>query len=424
MAIPSQNTRGQRTRTLALLPCVLALSVGACSTAGDEDDAAEGGSAANGSGGGSGFNENDDNGQGSTSGIDNQCTGVNTAADANVDIIFIIDGSGSMQDEIDQVRTNINDSFLTIIGASNLGWNLIMIGARTGEVTNLNSLEICVNSPPAGPNCADNPPQFRHVHCEVQSTDPLTSTAFTYAGDPPSWYANDPNNRFMSLCGKTTLPIPIPGWPDAFGMSWDQKKWGEYLRPQATKVFVVVTDDNSEVSAQEFDDWALNVAQPPGIFGSTQDRKYIFNSIVGAETNDSSATCSGAENNGKVYQQLSSMTGGLVASICAFDWSEMFNSIATDIVTTLGCEYPVPAPPNGETLDPNQVNVLYTPSGSETELIARDTTAGCEEGADGWQWNATEDTILLCGTTCERIKNDPEGDVEIKFGCKTTDVPK
>ncbi len=402
MAIPSQNKRGRLTRTLALGPCVLALSMGACSPVGD-DDPAEGGSAGTGSGGGSGFNEDDDgNGQGASSGLDNECTGVNTAADANVDIIFIIDGSGSMQDEINQVRSNINDSFLSIISASNLGWNLIVIGAREGDNTNLQALDICVDSPPAGAACADNPPQFRHVHCEVQSLDALTSTAFTYAGDPPSWYANDPNNLMMSLCGKTTIPFF-----GAFPMSWDQKKWGDYLRPAATKVFVVVTDDNSEVSAQEFDDWALNVAQPPGMFGSTQDRKYIFNSIVGSETNDSSATCGGAENNGSVYQQLSSMTGGLVASICAFDWSDMFNSIATDIVTTLGCEYPVPSPPNGETLDPNQVNVLYTPSGGDTELIPRDTTAGCEEGADGWQWNATEDTILLCGATCERIKSAP-----------------
>ena len=405
---------------LVLLACGCA-PVGEGDTFDGEGNGSDGASA-QGSGGSSGVVEGGgDNGQGSTTAIDNECTGVNTAADANVDIIFIIDNSGSMSDEIAKVRSNINQNFLSIIGASNLGWNLVMVTSRQGSPTNLGAEQICVDSPPAGPNCGDNPPQFRHVHCEVQSSDALTSGAFTYLGEPPPWYANNPNNGMMSLCGKMTIPGLL-----ALPMQWDQKTWGSYVREQVTKVFVIVTDDSSEVSAQEFDTWALSQGN---MFGSAQDRKYIVHSIVGMTTGSPGMACSGggnsAETAGPIYQELSSITGGLTASICENDWSPIFNNIANDIVTTLGCEYPVPAPPEGETLDPDEVNVLYTPrGGGPTEFIPRDNTAPCDAGANGWQWNAAKDTILLCGEACERVKGDPEGNVEIKFGCETVDVLK
>lgn len=420
MAIPFRDRTGQFTNIAAL-----ALAISACAPVGEDGtfDANQGtgGSASTGSAGSTGVVDGAGaTGQGATTGIDNECTGVNTAADANVDIIFIIDNSGSMSDEIAKVRSNINQNFLSIIGASNLGWNLIMVTSKQGSPSNLGAEQICVDSPPAAASCADNPPHFRHVHCEVQSSDALTSGAFTYDGNPPPWYANNPNQGLMSLCGKMTIPGLL-----AFPMQWDQKTWRDFVREPVTKVFVIVTDDASEASAQDFDAWALS---HPAMFGTAQDRRYIVHSIVGMTTGAPNAACTGggnaAEAPGLKYQELSQITGGLSASICESDWSPIFNNIANDIVTTLGCEYPVPAPPAGETLDPNEVNVLYTPSGGSTEFIPRDTTAGCDDGANGWQWNAAKDAILLCGDACERVKGDPEGNVEIKFGCETVEVLK
>ena len=84
-------------------------------------------------------------------GAGGECVGVTAAADAGVDIVWAVDNSGSMGDEIDKIRTNLNDSFLSIIAASNLSWNLMMVTER-GNGSN----GICVDSPPAGalsPQC-------------------------------------------------------------------------------------------------------------------------------------------------------------------------------------------------------------------------------------------------------------------------------
>ncbi len=397
---------------------VLALGVSlGCSTGGDEDETfggepGSGGTGSTGPGdlasGGNKVAGGESAGGGTGEGED--CVGVNAAADAGVDIIWVVDNSGSMGDEVAKIRTNLNDSFLSTIAASNLSWNLIMVTERGGG-----GEAICVDSPPAGALCADAPPRFYHVNCPVQSTDAFVNLAFAYDGILP------PFTPFGStLCGFPALPGFPPGPPE--------KTWNNFSRLNATKVFIIVTDDESDTQAAAFDDWALNVAQPAGVFGSAADRKYILHGILGMDANNPNGTCSSATNNaeepGLIYQGLATLTGGLVASICEDDWSAVFNDIANSIVTRLGCEYPVPDPPEGQTLNENAVNVLYTPGeGGAEETILRDNTAGCEDGADGWQWNAAKDKILLCGPACERIKNDPDGKVQIKFGCKTEDVP-
>ncbi len=398
----------------------LAGSVG-CSTVGDDDgtfgtdpgDGAGGLGQGGGSGGQPSVGGSSSGGQPSVAGTGNggannggaggECVGVTAEADAGVDIIWVVDGSGSMEEEIDQIETNLNTHFLNIIGASNLSWNLIVVAPRVGFAS-FSSFSVCVDSPPASASCGDNPPRFRHVHCSVESTDSLASLAYTYNGVAPAFAPTS------LVCG--------------LGASWDGKQWKDFVRMDATKVFIEVTDDSSDVTAQAFDNWLLTGAQPAGMFGSAQERKYIFHGIIGMDTNNPGAPCSEAQNHGPRYQELASLTGGLTASICENDWSPIFQDIADSIVTRLSCEYPVPAPPDGQTVDENSVNVLYFPgeNGPE-ETIYRDNTAGCEDGADGWQWNAARDKILLCGATCERIKNDPDGRVEIKFGCDTEDVP-
>jgi len=81
------------------------------------------------------------------------------------------------------------------------------------------------------------------------------------------------------------------------------------------------------------------------------------------------------------------------------------------------CEYDIPAPPSGMTLDPALVNVVFTPgSGGAAEPILRDPSMGCTEG---WQYSTDGSSIVLCGPTCERVKADRGGRVELLFGCRT-----
>jgi hypothetical protein len=107
---------------------------------------------------------------------------------------------------------------------------------------------------------------------------------------------------------------------------------------------------------------------------------------------------------------------------CHFDMTEEldFASALTDALGTisglaLSCSYDIPAPPAGATLDPARVNVLFSPSGGPQELIGKNGTGPCNEG---WQYSADGTQVLLCGSTCDRVRSS-DGSLELQFGCET-----
>jgi hypothetical protein len=342
---------------------------------------------------------------------DGPCKSVSKVAERPaVDVIWIVDSSCSMADEIDKIRTNINQSFVPTISGSIIDWQVIMLAER-----GTTDQQVCVDPPLAGPGCADNPPRFHHVACTVGSTDSFTIASGSYGG------------ALFPFC------VQGPGW-------------GSYLRYNAFKVFVEVTDDEMDtappfgMSAAAFDSWLGNNATPPGMFGTGSTRKYVFHSIVGLDPQNPSQACVALGPDGGIvntavapgleYQKLSQVTGGLVRSICESDWSDIFDTIAQGIISRLSCEYPVTEGPDAGAIDPSKVNVKYTPGGADgggdggsTEDILQDPHEACDAGADGWQWTADQTKILLCGPTCDRVKADLDGRIDIEIGCETKVTP-
>jgi hypothetical protein len=88
----------------------------------------------------------------------------------------------------------------------------------------------------------------------------------------------------------------------------------------------------------------------------------------------------------------------------------------------LGCNYALPAPPAGQTLDVNAVNVDYTPAGMATQTLPY--SADCAN-ANGWHYDSTSapTTVVMCPTVCNTLKADDTGKVDIVFGCTTTVTP-
>jgi hypothetical protein len=85
----------------------------------------------------------------------------------------------------------------------------------------------------------------------------------------------------------------------------------------------------------------------------------------------------------------------------------------------LGCNYPLPAPPNGQTLDVNAVNVNYT-TGGVTKTLPY--SADCKDPG-GWHYdNVSAPTqIVMCSDICNTLKGDTSGGkIDIIFGCVTT----
>jgi hypothetical protein len=84
----------------------------------------------------------------------------------------------------------------------------------------------------------------------------------------------------------------------------------------------------------------------------------------------------------------------------------------------LSCDYTLPPPPAGKSIDVNAVNVNYTTGGATTTL---GYSADCSN-AGGWHYDSTTTPtkIIMCPTICSTLQNDASGGkVDIVFGCST-----
>jgi hypothetical protein len=191
--------------------------------------------------------------------------------------------------------------------------------------------------------------------------------------------------------------------------------WQDFLRPDALKIFIPVTDDNSNLGATQFD--AQLVAKGP--FGTDQKRNYVFYPITGANAFPAETKCGSAVNNGSVYLDLAKMTNGKWFPVCSASFATVFSEIGKAVAATVACELTIPTPENGDTLDPSRVNVKVTaPDGKTTTDVLQDK-GDCAAGANGWQYSADGTKVLLCGDACNEVKANPNTKVDIEFGCQT-----
>jgi hypothetical protein len=82
------------------------------------------------------------------------------------------------------------------------------------------------------------------------------------------------------------------------------------------------------------------------------------------------------------------------------------------------CNFKMPAPPAGQTLDTKAVNIVYT--GGDGKHLVLDYSTDCASG-NGWRYDnpAAPSTITLCPSTCNVARADRAGQLKIAFGCAT-----
>jgi len=103
------------------------------------------------------------------------------------------------------------------------------------------------------------------------------------------------------------------------------------------------------------------------------------------------------------------------------DLTETFvDTILNIAVSNLACDFAVPAPPAGQMLNPDRVQVVYTPasSGEPEEVPKVASAAECGRSVNGgWYFdNPTRPTkIFVCPCTCSRFG---AGRVDVRFGCR------
>lgn len=285
-----------------------------------------------------------------------------------VDIVWVVDNSGSMSEEADLIQTNINNFAAAFAG--------IGVDVHVVLITSSGFVEVPA---PLG----TDPSRFLRVPQDVQSSNSL--------------------ERLVSL-------YPM---------------YSSFLRRSAVMHFVSVTDDESDLGATSFMSMMMgllgknfrfhSIVSPPGSTHSLGGIGFSMDGCAGPHGE--------AADNGDVYWDLSGSTGGRQFSICSEDWSALFTDLATTVAIpmALPCVYDIPPAPDGMDFDPMRVNVVHTPTGgAPTTIPFVGGFGGCT--GEGWYYEgdpASPERILVCPNTCRVFEDDISGRVDIQFGCAT-----
>jgi hypothetical protein len=334
-----------------------------------------------------------------------------------VDIILVLDNSGSMADELDAVEKNINLNFANILQKSGVDYRVILISRHRRDVraaSGESSTSICVSSPLSGLAVCPGPvpvlsDRFFQYSIKIESTDSFDQILATY---------NARDQKF----DLTTVG------------------WSEWLRPGAKKVFLEMTDDNAALPVDTF--LQRLTALAPAQFGADAAHPtFVFHSIIGIQQKAppttpyapaepiQMATCSGGgdsvANAGLAYQDLSKRTGGLRFPICEFaSYDTVFTTIANDVVVKaqLACDFDIPKADANQELDLSKVAVAFTKGGasSPTQFGQAKTSAACEPNA----FYIENNHIFLCPDTCAMVQADGAAKVDVLFTCQSTIIVK
>lgn len=98
--------------------------------------------------------------------------------------------------------------------------------------------------------------------------------------------------------------------------------------------------------------------------------------------------------------------------------TELSDALSKIRGSALTCEYGLPAPPAGQSLDFKKVNVQLTGSGGSASTIP--FSADCSN-TQGWRYDneAAPTKIQLCSASCDKVKVDVSAKVDLVLGCQT-----
>jgi hypothetical protein len=208
-----------------------------------------------------------------------------------------------------------------LLQAAAIDYRLIMVAEHGSSVLDTSA---CVCLPLGG------------VECGVHATPPVVG-APPHNNPPVFYHYSRPVGSLDAWAVIYNSFTAEPGFADQFGSA--PSGWSAWLRKDALKCFIVVTDDgvsctvngvpyndgdtvaDGEACAESFDTELLSL--PGGYFGSSGKPRYIWFSVIGMKENSpadepwlpndpiTTETCPDAVSPGTAYQALSIKTGGL-----------------------------------------------------------------------------------------------------------------
>ncbi|MEZ4221067.1 MAG: hypothetical protein R3B13_09060 [Polyangiaceae bacterium] len=340
---------------------------------------------------------------------DAACTGVSEIAKQlyePADIIWAIDTSGSMLDEAAAVQSTIN-AFSQQIVQTGIDVHVVMLAGYPFLLLP----GICVPGPLGSGMC---PPQ---------------------GSDTKLPRFLHPANVFIdSTDGAKQLVQLFPVYK-------------QMLRPGALKYVVVVTDDDSRNGQSS----GSGGTGDPGPYDNNPDL-FIkdFTALDPMFSNGGTPTwslsavysftkCPNAAIDGIVWKDIVNKTGGVhgdicqctQAAACATAFQGIFNKLATKIIQgskPLTCEWQIPPPPAGQTLDPSKVNVdfINQDKGTKETLFHVNDVNACDPNLGGWYFdnNQLPASVKACPASCNKITAVTQGRIDVIFGCQTINLPR
>lgn len=336
-----------------------------------------------------------------------------------VDIIWVVDNSVSMEPAIREVTAGLN-AFANRVGMRGLDYRVVMLSYRskTNPVTVAGGQRygVCIPMPLAGDNNCGNGARFFQSSIDIRSTQPL--------------------EQLLGSLAQTE------GY--SAGQERGGEPWRAFLRPNASKTIVVVTDDESRMPADEFERFAggtnprsSRFVLPPGLLDASWGglfTGYTFSALYGwgSET-DPAVKCmySGGSvppSAGPTYTTLVRRTMGARAKICegASAWGPFFDRVATAVETAsrVSCDLAIPEVPMGMVLDASRVNVEIA-TGASTVRPGKVANVGACPASGGWYYDndRAPTRITLCPASCESAQSAVRAGsttaVRVLFGCQT-----
>lgn len=95
------------------------------------------------------------------------------------------------------------------------------------------------------------------------------------------------------------------------------------------------------------------------------------------------------------------------------------NALNSIRAASLSCQLTIPQPPNGQTINPDGVNVVLVSGSGQQNVLTY--SADCSN-PNGWHYDnpAAPRTVLLCTGACTTARSDAAGKVTLAFGCFTS----
>jgi hypothetical protein len=284
-----------------------------------------------------------------------------------VDVIFVVDSSGTMLHAIGQVQANIA-GFVDELAAARKDIRVVMITALD----------------PAGLSpVARDRDKYLFVQAGVDAGQ-LYSTAI-----------------------------------DEF------ENYESFLRPTAAVQFVMVTSSNDRMSASAFRtamksllggrDFMQHAVASPDVDGRPCiSESQAWNPLCAFPI---PAICA-ARQIGRAYNTLAESTGGEQMSVCKEDWENVFATLKKSAIEAvpLPCNFLLPAAAEKE-IDPERVSMFYTTGSEPDQEFPRAKDARQCGDKLGWYYDDpyAPTTMKLCPAACETVAAG--GSVEIAFGC-------